>query len=638
MTVRNENGQRHDEYVLRLEQIRRLSTPSLEGIPDAGLYSDLLRDNFIQIGRLASENRRFIEQGLLPVLRSLHPLSGEETRGLVALGDNLISAADAENLDLPIMALVSERLLRDAAEQDDGAALIRRLDLRMDTCYALMSATGRAGMRSPISARVRAEGLEIGRRLQEYMEPERFTALDAESRAIVLTDARYMSVFFEGAARDEALQDRALAHLDAMLALCEDPFYLRSLPDFNWRYFRYRTLDYYARLTDLGNALGFPPDRLARICDQTEAFAALWRSDPAYYSRFDSEEQVRLLLARNRFLAGRMSPEACRDELLALYRRRDPSRYDLNGIYDNLQIPAEAVCLLGQDPGFGIAPQQLDTFYRDMVRYAFHMPNSGGLSSMLEYYIEIVDRFVEVPGGLTFEQMLLNCLAALHPPTYIHSVMVSRIAVCLCRRLIDREPEWFVGTPGCACEADVRDRRDAILEFTRHAALCHDFGKLSIIDTIFVYGRNLFDLEYELIRDHPAIGARMLNRYDGTRPYADVALGHHRWYDNSGGYPDDFDPTTSPIWPFIGLVQCADCLDAATDAVGRSYSGGKTLEEFIAEVLPACGTHYPPWLAGLLSDEETVRELRDLLREGRRDAYGSTYELLREMGDVRSTD
>ena len=622
-------------YIQRLEKIRRLSTPSLEGIGDARLYSDLLRENFTRIGRLSTENRAFLDAELFPVLLNQQPLSQAQTDDLVALSDALLSATNVENLDLPIVSLISDRLLKDAAAHDDEATTIRRLDMRMDTCYALMLMLGRVHACPRIADRFRREGLKIGHQFLDCLEPDRFRALNADSRRIVLTDARYMAVFYEGIPCGDGPNEE-LSLLDRMLALADDPFYLDLMPDYNWRYFRYRVLNYYAKVTDCGNARGFGPTDLAAICDRTEDFSRLWHSDPDYFGEYDNEKQVRMLLLRNRCLAGRISYGECHDGLTALYEQRDPHRYDLNGIYDNLQLPLEAICQLDREHLTPDDERRLDTFYREMIRYAIHMPNSGSLSSMLEFCQGIIERFIEVPGGLSFEEMALECLAALHPPTYVHSMMVAKLSVYLCQRLIERAPEWLVGALGCESARQVVQSRAALADFVGHAARCHDVGKLSIIDTIFIYGSNLFDTEFELIRTHPTTGYEMLDRCASTRPYRDVALGHHRWYDNSRGYPEDFDTSTSPVKPIIDLVLCADCLDAATDSVGRSYHRGKTLEEFIDEVLPECGTHYPPWLADLLKDPETTRGLHTILEEGRRETYQNTYGLLSRMSETES--
>ena len=246
-TMTHPNDHPCSDYIERLEKIRRLSTPSLKGIGDANRYSDLLRDNFTRIGRLSTENRAFLEQKLFPILFSSRPLSEAQTDALLLLSDELLSAADVENLDLPIMSLISDRLLHDAETGDDPAATIHRLDMRMDTCYALMVMMGRVHAYPHIADRFCREGLAIGQRFLEYLEPDRFRALDAHSREIVLTDARYMTVFYEGIPDDEVYRSRELELLDSMLALADDPFYRDLMPDFDWLFFRYRVLNYYAK-------------------------------------------------------------------------------------------------------------------------------------------------------------------------------------------------------------------------------------------------------------------------------------------------------------------------------------------------------------------------------------------------------
>ena len=620
----------YDGFVQRLEEIRRLSSPSMKGIPDADKYCEALRQNFIRIGALAQENRTFLNSVFFPTIHADRLLSGDETASLLSFGETLLSAVDVENLDLALMSILSERLLEDAEARKDLLLTIQRLDIRMDTCYALMSMMGRSRVAEDISDRFRQEGLRIGHFFLDLLERERYERrLDEKSREIVLTDVRYMAVFYEGLDAENPMQLEEPAFLDRVLAMADDLLYRRLAPDLNWPYFRYRALNYYVRMTDLCNARGFSAETLDTICDRTEAFVELWQSDKAYFSRFDNERQVRLLLHRNRYLAGRISVDDYQNELIALYRQRDPNRYDLNGIYENLQIPAEAICLYDPEHISPLEASRLRTFYRDMIRYAFRMPNGNSLSSMLEFYIHIIDRFIEVPGGITFEDMMLDCLAALHPPTYVHSVMVGKLARCLCENLIDHNPALLIGVLGCATAEEVLLRRQEISDFTYHAGLCHDFGKLAIIDTIFVYGRNLFDLEFDLIKTHPLAGYEFLTRYPSTRAYADVAAGHHRWYDNSRGYPETVDTSLSPIKPIIDLVLCADCMDASTDSVGRSYRAGKTFDDFCAEIRPELGTHYAPWLWPILNDTDS--SIRNLLTEGRRETYRDTYYLLRKM-------
>lgn len=48
-----------------------------------------------------------------------------------------------------------------------------------------------------------------------------------------------------------------------------------------------------------------------------------------------------------------------------------------------------------------------------------------------------------------------------------------------------------------------------------------------------------------------------------------MALYHHLWYDEKGGYPREYTYKGNDNAILYQLITCADCLDAATDSVGR---------------------------------------------------------------------
>ena len=139
------------------------------------------------------------------------------------------------------------------------------------------------------------------------------------------------------------------------------------------------------------------------------------------------------------------------------------------------------------------------------------------------------------------------------------------------------------------------------------------------------------DEEFNLIKTHPRTGYELLSRFASTGRYAEVALGHHRWYDDSRGYPEDFKTAKSKSKPVIDIVLCADCLDAATDTIGRSYSRGKELSDFIKELEEGSGTHYAPYVVELFKDGSVQADLNHLLDTGRKRNYRNTYFLLRDM-------
>lgn len=48
---------------------------------------------------------------------------------------------------------------------------------------------------------------------------------------------------------------------------------------------------------------------------------------------------------------------------------------------------------------------QIAYYFNNMMVYIFHMPNSGSLHFLLELNTHVLDRFVELPGKITFEKV-----------------------------------------------------------------------------------------------------------------------------------------------------------------------------------------------------------------------------------------
>ena len=76
----------------------------------------------------------------------------------------------------------------------------------------------------------------------------------------------------------------------------------------------------------------------------------------------------------------------------------------------------------------------------------------------------------------------------------------------------------------------------------------------------------------------------------------------------------------------------ADCLDAATDSVGRSYNKGKTFSDYEKEVEEGKGTHYAPFLPGLFKNTALRTDIEYLLSEGRNNMYQETFRLITVNG------
>lgn len=624
------------EYIHRTEEIRELFTPPLDDICNADDYEKRLRENFGRIGELAAMNRDFLDIVILPIISAGGPLDQETISVMSDFAEALVNSRCTESLDLPVMYSISDRLLTEAEESGDIYRKIRAMDMRMESLYGLMNMTGRLKAYPEISEHYRELGFEIGDFFLDLLQKDKFKKIeDMECCEIIVTDARYSIVFFEGISNDREMCEKQLERLKLMLEVEEDPFYREALPEFDWRYFHFRVLQYMAMAPEHNNAAGFNDDELKLISEKTKEMWLLYNENKEYFKHVlegsEDRRSLDFLLYRARYLAGEYDEDTYLKMLEIAYEQRKNSDYSTKGGYLNLFVPEEMNFLFGEDGCTVRNQHKLQTIYHNIISYAYLMTNGESFSAHLESYAYFLDSFIEKASGISFEGMILQCLAAFHPPTYVHSLMVAQMTECLCSRLIVMKPELFIGVLDCKDVQEVSDKMDEIVRFSYHAALCHDFGKIMIIDTIFIYGRKLLDMEFDYIETHPKTGAEMLRRYASTKAYADVALGHHRWYDNSKGYPEEFDTSKSPLKTIIDIVLVADCLDAATDTVGRSYSRGKNLDEFIGELKEGAGTHYAPWMYEIMTDPTVHEDMEYLLSDGRRINYKATYYLLKGM-------
>ena len=632
----NELTKSYQDYIRRTEEIRKLSTPSFDNINDVEMFTEKFRENFTRIGELAALNREFLGTIFFPKIDSDSVLKTEDVKELGAFSRELIREENAENLDLPIASLIEERLAMEAGRRKDFNEKIHRMDAQMGICYELMNMTGRIRVYPDIAEHYRERGFALGRLFMKYLEKDFFETIDdPRCRAIILTNVRYSIAFFDGLEADRADNREQLRLLEWMLQIEEDPFYRKMLPDYDWKYHHFRVLQYYTVTTDRNNEAGFDSEQLELISERSAQCMDFWDSHEDYLKKEMGSDEDRVAEAlsyhRNLYLAGKMDKNDFKSWLMKEYEKRNAGDYGFGGCYANLCIPLEMIRLVDRSNLREADKSMLQQIYRDVLGYIFHMPNGGSLSYVMGYFTQLLDEYIETPSGLSFEGMLLFSIAALHPPTAVHSLMVGRITECLCSHLIRLDPGRLVGVMGCADASQVTARKKEILTFVYHGALCHDCGKISIIDTIFIYGRRLLDMEFDLIKTHPMTGSAILERHTSTRAFAPIARGHHRWYDNSRGYPEEFNTAQSSLKPVIDLVCCADCLDAATDIIGRSYNKGKTLDDFILELREGSGSHYAPWLIGLFEDAEVREDLEYLLLQGRQQTYRNLYYQLREI-------
>lgn len=145
----------------------------------------------------------------------------------------------------------------------------------------------------------------------------------------------------------------------------------------------------------------------------------------------------------------------------------------------------------------------------------------------------------------------------------------------------------------------------ARIEVVRVGALLHDIGKIGIRDEVLFKPGRLTPDEFEIIKTHTVIGARILEDIESLACVVPIVRGHHERPDGKG-YPDGIALAELPLE--VRIVSGADVLDAITST--RPYRTASLADEAF-EILET--------LKGHQLDAEVVSALRDLHVAGRLD-------------------
>ena len=161
---------------------------------------------------------------------------------------------------------------------------------------------------------------------------------------------------------------------------------------------------------------------------------------------------------------------------------------------------------------------------------------------------------------------LALALDARDPYTAGHSERVSALSLAIGRCMWLDEPQ---------------------LEVLRLGALLHDIGKIGISDHVLMKPGPLSPDEYEIIKQHPVVGARILRSVPFLEPHIPIVELHHERPDGKG-YPHGLRGTEIPL--VASIVHVADAFDAITSA--RAYRPARAASEGLRELWRFAGAQF----------------------------------------------
>jgi len=165
-------------------------------------------------------------------------------------------------------------------------------------------------------------------------------------------------------------------------------------------------------------------------------------------------------------------------------------------------------------------------------------------------------------------EALVAALDAREHETCNHSHRVSQYTMFLARRMnVDEAAVKEIG----------------------YGALLHDIGKIGISDAILLKPDKLSVEEREVIKRHPEIGARILQRARVAPAVTELVLSHQEWY-NGLGYPRGLRGEEICIGARIfAAVDAFDCITS-----DRPYRRAQTYAFAREEIRRNSGTQFDP--------------------------------------------
>ncbi len=530
---------------------------------------------------------RLLSEELFPELDGLYGASAQDLADLRAFADVLSDGLT--NLDTSLCATIYDALVSLARARRDRAGLIREL-------YKLGNA------------------LFFQRRMVMGVADEEADAF-AFRNEMVYTEAASFLRWFEEIGDEEARgcivrsianialcaknRHRRIAASARVLELTKDERMRALAPGLPWEHFRTRTHQQMSSNRSVLSRGDLSRQELMQVLDS--CYVVFFSEEKA------DQRNVRWLWPyyEMEYSCGYVSLEVTMGRLEGLIRSTEPGRYDVPGLYGNIQLPIYYGRLMAANPELFDDAHHLaflnEAYERMMDTFRAVPPEARGDNFFYNVTLVISDE-VEREGILSYREITKELMGMLGGSLMAKGRLAGRLLVRFAKAMLARDPACFDELPFLAEEEGPEARRQAVLSYAAECGMYADFGLIKMNLERLMRTRRLLESEERMYRLHTVSGWYDLKNRASTERFADPALGHHAYYDGSGGYPGRYERTASPY---------RSMTDAVAVAMRLLERGDETPEEAVEAVFADEGTRFSPLVTAALADcrEAVLREL-----------------------------
>jgi putative nucleotidyltransferase with HDIG domain len=150
-----------------------------------------------------------------------------------------------------------------------------------------------------------------------------------------------------------------------------------------------------------------------------------------------------------------------------------------------------------------------------------------------------------------------------------------------------------------------------VLNFAGHL---HDIGKIGIRDDILLKPGRLTSEEFEKIKEHPVIGANILEQLGFWEKERQIIRCHHERFDGAG-YPDGLRGKQIPF--LARILSVADVYDAM--ASDRAYRKRMEEEAILKVIYEGAGTQFDPVVVAVFKEVYNQGTILEYMEKGKVD-------------------